>query len=82
MSKHQNVLNDVREVLIYCASPPGTLPPQNQAQFRIAQDVLARLDAFLTDVPEALHDEKLRHGDYWYHECVTLLHTATTKGGA
>lgn len=73
---HENLLNDVRDVLYHYAK---TYTNANGKKTK-AQKALTRLDAFLADVPDNL-ERAAQFGDSkiaW--ECQHLLHTATTKG--
>lgn len=54
MTDLQGALNEIEEALKYCSLPPGSLPPENQAQFLVAQNALAKIQAIIEAVPEML----------------------------
>lgn len=38
----KDMADDLAKALEYCAQLPGSMPPQSQAQYRIAQDALLK----------------------------------------
>ncbi len=77
MTNLEGALREIREALLAYQNGIDYVLRQaavkNHHLRERGRSALAKLDAILDAVPEALHDDKLRIGDYWVYECLHLL---------
>ena len=71
MTSLKGALLEIREALMFANSRHGPWEGYEAA--------ITKINTILRIVPEALHEEKFRKGDYWAYECLHILSDITKE---